>query len=433
MSGLSFRRIFPKGLYARSALLSLVPILVVLALMTIYYFNGHLRTINTKLSQNLARQVSLVQETCRRDAGNVSLKASFERRLNIRYECDFEADPAEPLQTVDFFYSQLVREQMQSALGEETEIYSHEDGRQLDIRAPLTGSVLQVIVDRKRAVDINGHIFIVWVAVISLIMIFTALAFLRNHVRSILRLTEAAQAFGRGQGVEDFRPSGAREVRAAANAVIEMRDRLTGFAEQRTMMLAGVSHDLRTPLARLQLHLAMQEQGEETLKARADIRDMEAMLDEYLAFARGEDSEQARTIDLRALVSELVDPFPGARLVDADKQPVLVTARPVALKRAIANLLANATTYGEMAEIKVHQAKREAQVIVDDNGPGIPEADYDAAFRPFARLNEARTQNRPGVGLGLALAQDTARSHGGSVTLHRSPLGGLRACLSLPV
>lgn len=433
MSLLSFRRLSPKGLYARSVLLSLLPVMVVMSLMTIYYFNGHLRTINTKLSQSVAREIALIHENCRTDPGNMSVKASIELRLNIDYNCDYQPDLQANENQARFYYANLVRQQMDQILSAKTQLYMAGDGRQIDIRVPGNGTMLRAIVDRKRVVDINGHVFIVWVGAFSLFMIFAALAFLRNHVRSILRLTEAAQAFGRGQALEGFRPSGAREVRAAAHAVIEMRQRLTSFAEQRTMMLAGVSHDLRTPLARLQLQLAMQAQTEDVLQAREDVRDMEAMLEEYLAFARGEDGEQAELINITDIVRSLLASFPSARFVDTQNADHWVMARPMAIKRAISNLLQNATTYGDSAEIKVDRDPGMIIITVDDNGPGIPEARYEDAFRPFARLNEARTQNAPGVGLGLALTRDTARSHGGRVTLHRSPLGGLRAQMSLPL
>lgn len=433
MLGFSFRRIFPKGLYARSALLSLVPILVVLALMTIYYFYGHLTTVNTKLSQGVARQVSLIVETCRVDIDNRSAHASIAQRLNIIFECDFQPTPTDEGLETRFYYAGLIREQLDTILGVNTQLFLVNEERQLDVRVPYDERILQVILDRKRAVDINGHIFIVWVALVSLFMTLTALAFLRNHVRSILRLTEAAQAFGRGQEVEGFRPSGAREVRAAANAVIEMRRRLTRFAEQRTMMLAGVSHDLRTPLTRLQLQLAMQEQTEDVKAARADIRDMEAMLEEYLAFAQGADGEQAAQVDLAVLLGELVGKFKAARIVTDLPDHALITGRPLALKRAISNLLQNADTYGNATEVRIQANADQVEIIIDDDGPGIPEEKYKDAFRPFSRLDNARSQNVPGVGLGLALTRDTARGHGGSITLDRSPLGGLRATLVLPV
>lgn len=432
MFRLSLRQIFPKGLYARSAMLSVLPVLIVLALLTTYYFTGYLRTVNSKLSQGVARQVSVIQESCKTDAENKSTHASIERRLSIQYDCDYKGQATGEETPARFFYADLVRARFREILGTQTDIFLAPDSRQLDIRVVSDRSTLRVLVDRKRVVDINGHVFIVWVSLIGLLMALTALAFLRNHVRSILRLTEATQAFGRGREVEGFRPSGAREVRAAANAVLEMRANLIGFAEQRTMMLAGVSHDLRTPLTRLQLQLAMQEQTEDVLEARGDIRDMEAMLEEYLAFARGEDGEQVSEVDLSVILGGLIAKLSKVRLIKDDVKGCLIRARPIALKRAISNLLQNATAYGDLVEVRLEKAKGAVLVIVDDNGPGIPKANYEDAFRPFTRLNEARTQNTPGVGLGLALARDTAIRHGGRVILGRSPLGGLRVQMTLP-
>jgi len=247
-------------------------------------------------------------------------------------------------------------------------------------------------------------------------------------------LTEAAQAFGRGQDLQGFRPSGAREVRAAAQAVIDMRAHLTEFAEQRTMMLAGVSHDLRTPLTRLQLQLAMQEQTEDVLEARADIRDMETMLDEYLAFARGEAGEQAEEIAFATLVRERVAKFSKVNLVKSEADGVLIQARPMAMMRAVSNLLQNAATYGETVHVGLEVLEGMVVLTIEDDGPGISEDNYEAAFEPFTRLNAARTQNVAGVGLGLGLARDTARAHGGHIRLGRSSdLGGLRVQMSLPV
>ena len=433
MMRLSFRKVFPKGLYARSALLSLVPVLIVLAAMSVYYFYGHLRSVNTKLSQGIARQISLIQENCALDGTNRSAHLSIKTKLSIIYDCDYRDTSETELIPADFFHSDIMTTQLDTLLGVSTNLYLMEGGRRLDIRIPSAGGVLRVIIDRKRAIEINGHIFIVWVAVAALLMILTALAFLQNHVRSILRLTEAAQAFGRGQDVEGFHPSGATEVRAAASAVIEMRQRLTAFAEKRTMMLAGVSHDLRTVLARLQLHLALQEQSSDVLAARDDVRDMEAMLEEYLAFAQGEDMENAERLNLKELVETVAAKFPKARFIDETGYEWWLKARPVALKRAVANLLANASAFGDTVEVHLKSGKDELCIIVDDDGPGIPPEKYEEAFRPFSRLNLARTQNMPGVGLGLALTRDMARSHGGSVTLDLSPLGGLRAQMSFPV
>lgn len=433
MFGLSFRAVSPKGLYARSVLLTLLPLSLILALTTLYYYNGHLRAVNSKLSQGVARQLALIDRFCVSDAYDEQGRLSIEQSFGLSLECDWQDDATSQTGKQRFLYSGLVREQFDEILLKPTTVYLAGNGRQIDVRIPSGEKTIRVLMDRKRVVDINSHVFIVWVVMITFSMAFVALAFLRNHVRSVLRLTEVAQAFARGQEMKDFSPSGAREVRAAANAVIDMRKSLIGFAEQRTSLLAGVSHDLRTPLARLQLQLAMQDQSEDVLAARSDIRDMEAMLEEYLAFARGEDGETTTDIDMTTLVADIVTRFEGARFVQPrDNEKIEVFGRPLALRRAISNLVGNAVTYADLAEVSLVRMDGGISVRVDDNGPGIPPEQYEDAFRPFARLNEARTQNHPGVGLGLALTRDTARSHGGKITLQPSPLGGLRAEMFLP-
>ncbi len=292
--------------------------------------------------------------------------------------------------------------------------------------------------DRDRTFATTGHIFIVWVIVFSLLLIAIAIAFLRNQVRSVLKLATAAERFGRGEDMTGFRASGATEVRRAARAIVEMRDRIRAHADQRTAMLAGVSHDLRTPLTRLKLQLELMPPSDDLKAAREDLSEMSAMLEEYLAFARGEEGESVEEADIAAIAR-------AAALATRDRADVSVTAdphmsarvRPLAIKRAVANLVGNAADHASVVRVTVRPAKghrrsRLIEVIVDDNGPGIPPERYEEAFRPFSRLDPARNQNTSGVGLGLALARDVARSHGGDVTLGVSPLGGLRSIFAIP-
>ncbi len=433
MIRLSFRKIFPRGLYARSVLMTLLPVTIILTLMTAYYYNSHLRSVNIKLIQAVARDVDLVDQTCELEESNLTALAVIETRLSLRIDCDFEPSGSDLRQNRRFSYRKDVQTVLEQTLKRPAEVALLPGGRVFDIRIISPDKTLRIEIDRKRVLVINGHIFIVWVVLFSLFMVITALAFLRNHVRSILRLTEATQSFGRGQSLSDFTPSGASEIRSAAKAVIEMRERLTAFTEQRTAMLTGVSHDLRTPLTRLKLHLAMQDQTEDVIAARADLEDMAAMLDEYLAFAKGEESEHAQALDLAKLVEAVAGRFRDGNLKLGIIMPVKIMGRPLALKRAVSNLLVNAVKYATKVELSLVIDGERAILTVDDNGGGIPPDKYETAFQPFTRLEDGRTQNVPGTGLGLALARDVARSHGGQVTLDRSSLGGLRVNLVLPL
>ncbi len=421
----------PRRLYARLAALVAVPVIAIFALTTWYYYEEHIAQVNEKLSQSIAREVGLIIKTCQNPAVDMPPQSALEQQLGLILDCDSPAGMRWPEGSkTRFSYGDILQQQLSSFVQDPVRVRITEGGDVLDFRSPQGDQTVRILIDRKRALAANTHFTIVWVLLGTLFLLALAFAFLRNQVRSILRLTEAAKAFGRGRDLDGFRPSGATEVRDAARAVIEMKDRLRGFAQQRTTMLAGVSHDLRTPLTRLKLQLAMLEQSDEIDGARADVDDMSKMLDEYLAFASGEEGEKPESIRLDHLMDQIIDRADGATLTE--KPTITITARPIALKRTLTNLVSNAVGYGSKAEAKLIKGPKFAEIIVDDDGPGIPKAVREDAFKPFHRLEEARNQNVPGTGLGLTLARDFARAHGGNIRLEDSPLGGLRVRLRLP-
>ncbi|MEL7230970.1 MAG: ATP-binding protein, partial [Pseudomonadota bacterium] len=355
----------------------------------------------------------------------------IEDQLGLSVECEYAGGMTWPPESDERFgYDDVLALQLETFVMRPVEVRLIDGGDVIDFRSELDGQVARVSVDRKRALATNTHFTIVWVLLGALFMLALAFAFLRNQVRSILRLTEAAKAYGRGRDLAGFRPSGATEIRDAARAVTDMRARLTAFADQRTAMLAGVSHDLRTPLTRLKLQLAMMESTEEIEGARADLDDMAKMLDEYLAFASGEEGEKPDELRLDHMARTVVDRIDGADVIETAEITLMV--RPMALSRTLSNLVSNAVGYGDRCEVRLIKGPRMAEIVVDDNGPGIPEEKREDAFKPFHRLDEARTQNVAGSGLGLTLARDFARSHGGDIRLEDSPMGGLRVRLRLP-
>jgi two-component system osmolarity sensor histidine kinase EnvZ len=269
----------------------------------------------------------------------------------------------------------------------------------------------------------------------SLVVLAIAIAFLRNQIRPIVRLADAAEAFGKGREAPNFRPRGAREVRRAAAAFLEMKTRIERAIEQRTTMLAGVSHDLRTILTRFKLELALLGDSAEIDAIKKDIDEMAGMLEAYLAFARGDMGEQSAPTDIAALLDDLktdTERHGHPASVNFHGQPK-VTVRPAAFKRCLANLVGNASRFASTVAITGHRDHRWLTVTVDDDGPGIPPQLRDDVFKPFLRLDDARNQDEGGTGLGLAIARDIARSHGGEITLGDSPLGGLRATVRVPV
>jgi len=282
MPGFRIRDYTPRGLYARLAALVAVPVIAISALTTLYYYQEHIKIVNEKLSE-----IGLIVDFCDNPGQVFASETYLEQQLGYSFDCQYPNADMWPEQSRETFsYAAVLRQQLQTFVDHKVEVRSIKRGDMLDFRVNRAETI-RVLIDRKRALAANTHFTIVWILLGTLLLLGTAFGFLRNQVRSILRLTDAAKAFGRGREMPGFRPSGATEIRDAARAVMDMRARLTAFAEQRTAMLAGVSHDLRTPLTRLKLQLAMMEQSDEIVGARADLDDMAKMLDEYLAFASG--------------------------------------------------------------------------------------------------------------------------------------------------
>ncbi|MGD9954129.1 MAG: ATP-binding protein, partial [Burkholderiales bacterium] len=299
----------------------------------------------------------------------------------------------------------------------------------------LDGKVLRVFARRGQAYASNTHIFLLWMVGTSLVLLLIAVPFLRNQIRPILRLAEAAESFGKGRPMpSDFKPRGADEVRRAGYAFIQMRERIERQIEQRTAMLTGVSHDLRTILTRFRLQLALLGRKVDTEAMIADINEMQSMLEGYLAFARGEGFEETGRYDLRDGFARLAE---EARLRKRDFAYTIagnaeVQVRPGAFARLLGNVVGNAFRYAATVRVAAVHARGSLTVTVDDNGPGIPPDRREDVFKPFVRLDEARNQDESGTGLGLSIARDIARGHGGDVALEDSPMGGLRAVIRLP-
>jgi two-component system osmolarity sensor histidine kinase EnvZ len=294
---------------------------------------------------------------------------------------------------------------------------------------------MRIFARRSAAYASNSEIFLLWMVGTSSVLLIVAIAFLRNQIKPIVRLADAAESFGKGREVPNFRPRGAREVRRAAAAFIEMKTRIERAIEQRTAMLAGVSHDLRTVLTRFKLELALIDSNPEVEAMKKDVDEMARMLEAYLAFARGDLGESAAPTDMADFLEELrLDAERhGHRTTVVFHGPPIVTVRPAAFKRCLANLVSNAARYAPSIAITGHRDHRYLTVTVDDDGPGIPSDMREDVFKPFLRLDDARNQDEGGTGLGLAIARDIARSHGGDITLGDSPLGGLRATVRVPV
>ena len=433
------KRWLPTSLFGRSLLIIILPIALMQIAVTWVFFDAHWQTVTSRLSDGLAGDIAWAVESYQEDPSPASLarisdRAQDSMSLSIALSPIRTLPPRRPTSVFGALDRSLDR-----ALSEHLELpYWFDTVRfpgYVDIRVRVRGQVMRIIAPADRAWATQGGIFVLWMIVTTLLLTAIAILFIRNQVRAIERLATAAEAFGKGGDVADFKPYGAREVRQAAQAFLAMKSRIQRHLEQRTAMLASVSHDLRTPLTRLKLELALADPSSRVEAMKTDLSEMEHMIDEYLAFARGEGGETVEVTMLRDLIQEVSEGAARAGAeVSIEADPALSLAvRPNALKRALSNLVMNAAVHGERIVISAVQTPAGgAEIIVDDDGPGIPAERYEEAFRPFNRLDESRNQNDKGVGLGLAIARDVARSHGGELSLDRSPMGGLRAVIRLP-
>jgi len=299
----------------------------------------------------------------------------------------------------------------------------------------LPEGILRALVTDERLFSSTTYIFILWTIGSSVLLFGIAVVFMRNQVKPIRRLARAAESFGKGQEVRDFKPEGATEVRQAAAAFINMRDRIKRQIQQRTEMLAGVSHDLRTPLTRMKLQLEMLPDVPEAEFLQTDVAEMEHMVEGYLAFARGEGQETPAPTDLGGLLRDVVAQMTRTgRTIDLHvEQDLTLALRRDGMRRCLTNLLANAQRHGTHVAVTAGRRKNRIEVTIDDDGPGMPPERYEDVFKPFFRLEQSRNPATGGIGLGLTIARDVARSHGGDVTVEAAPGGGLRARVWLPV
>lgn len=427
----------PRGLFVRSLIIVVAPMVILQAIIAYLFLEDHEARTTAALTRGVIDQIALVvqlSDAAGSDRAKERLATESSTRLGMSVAwLPGESLPADP-GTTTTQVGQQIGEEMAARIPEDHWFDAQRFGEYVDLRVAQDGGTLRFLVERKRFININMHLFPVWMIAFSVILIGVAILFLINQIRPIQRLAVAAEAFGRGRDVPDFRPSGAAEVRRAAVAFIGMKRRLARQMQQRTEMLAGVSHDLRTPLTRMKLELAMLDDGT-VGELKSDVAEMERMLEEYLAFARGEGGEQAAETDLGQLLTEIADDArrKGASAVDITASGELtIPVKRNALKRCITNLVDNAVKYGSRVSLTARRLEDEIEIAVEDDGPGIPVERRVEAFKPFRRLDEGRNLERGGVGLGLAIALDIARGHGGDVTLDESRFGGLKAAVTLP-
>jgi two-component system, OmpR family, osmolarity sensor histidine kinase EnvZ len=427
------KRFSPRGLYGRAALILILPVVTLQLVVSVVFIQRHFEGVTRQMTLTAAREVQLLlQEMEAAPTPEAALEAVAVVAPLLQIDVAFlpEAAPAPQGQRRWFDLSGLQAVESFQRLLPELRAVQLPDDRYVLLFLDRPEGVLQVTLDRRRVSPSNPHQLFVNMLFFGILMTLISFIYLRNQLRPITRLAKAAEAFGKGRTVP-YRPSGAVEVRAAGNAFLDMRNRIERQIEQRTLMLSGVSHDLRTPLTRLKLGLSMLDDAE-AVDLRRDVDEMQAMLDEFLNFARGISEAEPEPVDPAAMLRDLVEDFARAgkpvTLVAAEGSGTILLRR-MAMRRAVENLITNAVRYGSRAEVSMMLSEKSLRIRVEDDGPGIPPAQRGEAVKPFTRLDAARNQNKgSGVGLGLAIATDIARAHGGVLRLGQSErLGGLQA------
>jgi two-component system osmolarity sensor histidine kinase EnvZ len=438
-----FADVLPKGLYARALIIIIAPIVLLEGVVAFVFMERHWQAVTRRLSEATARDIAALIDVYDdyphpADFGPLIEMARDRLNLSLQVLPPGDLPPVQPrpfFSLLDRTLSNEVRRQVKHPFWIDTV----GDSRHVEIKVKLDKAVLRFVATRSQTYASNSHIFLMWMVGTSVVLLTVAILFLRNQIRPILRLADAADAFGKGRPVpEDFRPRGAREVRQAAQAFLEMRDRIKQHVDQRTTMLAGVSHDLRTVLTRFKLELALLGDDAEIRALRADVNEMQHMLEDYLAFAKGDGGEEATPTNLRELLEEVHDEAqiygtPVELKFRRRQRDLVLPLKRQAFKRAITNLVSNAARFGDQIVIRAATERNWLRIEVDDDGPGIPAPERDNVFRPFYRLDHARNQDSGNSGLGLAIARDIAKSHGGDVALGESSLGGLRAIIRVPL
>ena len=432
------KNFLPKSLLGRALLIIVMPLIILQLVSATIFYETHWAKVSRKLAYGLVGDIATLVELLRLDNTDRSLKsiqalASQNMGLSVRLKKNqilSKVAEAEQNWNIEDSFVKVLRSSLQRPFNiKESTIEKH-----ILVNIQLSEGVLQVEFARKRLFSSTTYVFVLWMVGTSMILFGLATIFMRNQVKPIRRLAIAAEDFGKGRDTPNFKPEGAIEVRQASSAFISMRDRIKRQVSRRTEMLAGVSHDLRTPITRMKLQLELLKENKNTGELARDLSEMEHMLEGYLAFARGEGEELPKEVDVVKLVKQVIEDVKknGANISLSSEKILLISLRPNLFRRCIANLIENANRYASAVSVELTVEVGFVKILIDDNGPGISEELRDQVFRPFFRLDDSRNLDTGGVGLGLAIARDAIISHGGEIELQDSPTGGLRVLLKLP-
>ena len=429
------KKISPNSLYTRSLIIIIAPIVVLQAILTFVFLERHWQLVTKKLSSSVVSEIGMIikmQKETDQETISSYAKEFYDISINYYSNQEIPLDNNIPRTIVE---RTLVRE-IGERLDTKTWVQDFPEEKKVKVIIPLGSSIIEFLIPRRNVYATNSHIFLVWMVISSILILSIAILFLRQQIKPIEKLAKAAESFGMGKKIENFKPSGASEVRKAADAYIKMQERIEKFIEQRTLMLAGVSHDLRTPLTRIKLQLEMLSKNRENEELLKDVDEMQYMLETYLDFSQTVSSEESSLVNINKLIEEVIETSKDENnfiiFKPLKKNEINHKCKYIALKRCIINIINNAKAYGDKIIIKLSESDYEININIEDNGPGISEKDYQKALKPFQRLDSSRNQNIAGSGLGLSISQDIIKTLNGNLNLSKSEMGGLKVEINLP-
>ena len=426
--------ILPKRLFYRALIIVAAPTIILQLIITVVFYDSIWIKANKNITRSLVSQLKTIQNVYLNNKDNLEFFTdSYKNNFNFEIDINKNSFPSFSGERKFSPMDRSLRRELKSAFGNNNYHFNTSKFKNaVEIKIKIENEVMEFLVPKEMISASSVRLFVLWTTLPSVVLILIALIFLKNQTRPLVRLAKAAERFGKGDYVNDFRPSGAAEIRKAAYEFDRMAKRINRHLNQRSEMLSGISHDLRTPLTRLKLQLAMINQKNISEKMSKDIDEMEKMLNDYLQFAKIQAQENTSKVDLLILFNEIKNNLNNKNLFLGNLENIVLEGRLSALKRCFENVIQNGLVYGEKVYINIQKSSNRAIISIEDNGPGIPEDQYKNVFRPFFRLDKSRSLNKSGVGLGLAIVEDIINSHGGSIQLSKSKSGGLQFKIFLP-
>ena len=432
------KKILPKRLFYRALIIVAAPVIILQITISVVFFDSIWIKANKGMTRSLVSEIETLFDVYKSSDNKNNIKQLTDLyKKNFDFVINIKSGEKLPKTKFDRRFSPMdrsLRREMKHVFGSENYWFDTVTYIELvDLRIQTENEIIQIFFPKDKIAPSSVRVFVLWLTVPSLLLIFIAIIFLKNQTRPLVKLSKAAERFGKGEIIDDLRPSGALEIRKATYEFDRMMKRINKHLAQRSEMLSGISHDLRTPLTRLKLQLAMMDKKDLAKKMTTDIDEMEKMLNDYLQYAKSQSEESSSKIDINLMVNEILRNFDKNKFELITGQTIIIEGRRNLIKRCIQNIIDNGLSYGKKILIEIKKTVNGVVIIVEDNGPGIPKHEYLNVFKPFYRVDKSRGLNKAGVGLGLSIAQDIVKSHGGNISLSESRFKGLLVKISLPL